>query len=644
MLRMGAPTAAKKAATPPNADQKAEKIRDQVLALDVKRVADWLQTLIKTVKASRLYLSNNPQLLRFQADLESRTWSCLKEIGDIPLTVQQFDFLFENYSVYHNADRSESLAFRFYSDGVRGITIREGLEPDELRSFLEVLRRAIDGPNGQDDVVTLLWERDFRHIEYVYIPLDELGEGNAADYADGDRSDSPSGEAIPWPVGVDEDYEDDGPSVAANAEEGAPDAEATVAAERSDDWSAHIQRSRSWERPDGIQFQIDDKERDELEHAIRLEEVRALHQEVLEIVAAILEHEEDPSGFMDSAVAFQRFIEYAIEEGDVRRAHDLLGRLQEIAAKKAREGREFAGIADRVIREIGRPSFLGQLAPTLNAHPELDPAVLTEFLVQLGPGSTPAICDLLGQVNHARHRRALCEALASTCGDDVEPLLQRLGDPRWYVIRNVVYVLGRIAHQGVERALDRALHHEDVRVRKEAVRALGNIESPTARAYLVSAFRDADAGVRIQAALTLAEKRDERGAQSLLSAIQAPEFQRRDLREKETFFEALGRAGSDALAPKLEAMLTKGGLFGGGNDEERYHAALALAWLGTPKALATLDREVKSKRDGVRTSVERALNAVRKAALASRGEAAPDSGADGGASGEAAAPREGNAS
>jgi hypothetical protein len=34
-------------------------------------------------------------------------------------------------------------------------------------------------------------------------------------------------------------------------------------------------------------------------------------------------------------------------------------------------------------------------------------------------------------------------------------------------------------------------------VRKEAVRALGNIESPTSRAYLVSA-RDTDAGVRIQ--------------------------------------------------------------------------------------------------------------------------------------------------
>ncbi|HEY6573158.1 MAG TPA: HEAT repeat domain-containing protein, partial [Candidatus Eisenbacteria bacterium] len=611
---MGAPATSKTAANPEkNADQKAEKIRDQVLALDVKRVADWLSTLVKTVKATRLYLPNNPQLVKFQADLESRTWSCLKEIGDIPLTVQQFDFLFEGYSVYHNADRNDSLAFRFFADGVRGITIREGLEAGELRSFLEVVRKAIDGPNGQDDVVTLLWERDFRHIVYSYLSLDELSDTDtsaSAGRADEDEQ-AAAGEAIPWPVGAaDEEMVEE--------METAPEGEAdpSIAAERSDDWSAHIQRSRTWERPEGIQFQLSEKERDELEHMIRIEEVRPLRQEVLDIVAAILRYEQDGAGFMDSAIAFQRFIEFAIEEGDIRRARELLGLLKEIAAEKTAKGPEFKGIAEQVIREIGRPSFLGQLAPTLNAHPHLDPEALTDFLVQLGSGATPAICDLLGQVNHVRHRRALCEGLIASCRNDVEPLLQRLGDPRWYVIRNVVYVLGRIAHHGVERALDRALHHEDVRVRKEAVRALGNIESPTARAYLVSAFKDSDSGVRIQAAMTLAEKREDRAAQSLLGAIQAPEFQRRDLRERQAFYEALGRAGSDALAPKREPLLTTGGMFGGGDDDERYHAALALAWLGTPKAIAVLERELKSKREPVRQAVEKALATVRHAAAA----------------------------
>jgi hypothetical protein len=595
-----------RATSPPTPTQKADRIRDQVLALDVKRVADWIQALVRTVKAMRMYLPNNPSLHKFQNDLESRTWSVLKEIGDITLTVQQFDFLFENYSVYHNAAREESLAFRFHADGVREVTIKEGLEPGELRGFLDVLKRTTEASSGQDDVVTMLWERDFRHLEYVYIPLEDLLEstGSVGDGDSAPKTNEPDA-GIPWPT---------------STEEPEPGGDSAAVAERSDDWTPSVTVDSAWDESAGTQFRLTDAELSEMEAAIRAEGERALGPEVLEIVAAILESEEEPAGFLESAVAFQRFIELAIEEADITRANSLLARLKTIAAKRAEQRAEFAGLADQVIREIGRPSFLAQAAPTLNAHPEIDPGVLTNFLVQLGSSAAPAICDLLGQVNHMKHRRALCEALAISCKDDVEVLINRLGDPRWYVIRNVVYVLGRIAHQGVERALDRALHHDDVRVRKEAVRALGRIESPTSRAYLISAFRDLDAGVRIQAAMTLASNRDERAAQSILTVIGSAEFAKRDLSERQAFYEALGRSGSDALVPKLESMLTKGNMFHSGNDEDRYHAALTLAWLGSPAALAVLNRELQGKREVVRKAVEAALTVVRNAGMGSRSQ------------------------
>lgn len=603
----------------PTPEQKAERIRDQVLALDVKRVADWIQALVRTMKAMRMYLPNNPTLHKFQGDLEGRTWSMLKEIGDITLSVQQFDFLFENYSVYHNAAREESLAFRFYGDGVRELTIKEGMEPSELRAFLDVLRRSSDA-SAQDDVVTLLWERDFRHIEYVYIPLEDLAEdGRGATAYEDDEDTTASGPGIPWPEG--DDVAEDPPPVGSATPEGS---ETVAALERSDDWAPAIVVATQWDESAGVEFLLNEAEIAALQKEIEHEEARPLGEEVLEIVAVILESETEPAGFLESAIAFQRFIELAIEEADLVRANALLARLKSIAARKAEQRAEFVGLAEQVIREIGRPSFLGQAAPTLNGHPEIEPAILTNFLVQLGSSSAPAICDLLGQVNHVKHRRALCEALAISCKDDVEVLIQRLSDSRWYVIRNIVFVLGRIAHQGVERALDRALHHEDVRVRREAVRALGKIESPTSRAYLISAFRDPDAGVRVQAAMTLAAKRDDRAAQSILGVLQAPEFAKRDSNERLAFFEALGRSGSDALVPKLDSMLSRGGLFRSGNEEERYHAAIALAWLGSPAALAVLNREVASKRDFVRKAVEAALTTVRNAASTAKPSGSAD--------------------
>ena len=593
-----------------------------MLALDVKRVADWIGALVRTIKATRTYLANNPTLHKFQVELESRTWSCLKEAGDITLVVQQFDLLYENYSVYHNADRNDSLAFRLYGDGVRQITFREGLEPHELRGFIDVLKRSMETAQVQDDVVTLLWERDFRHIEYAFIPLEDLTEESGEIVNPEDEEDAVSeGGGIPWPSGFAPSSEDETPApVAENtpAETGETPTVTGPVRERSDDWEPAVHPTPAYDSSIGVQFGLTDEENAALAVAIGEEEGRQLGREVLEIVATILAHEDTPAGFLDSATAFQRFIELAIEEGEVARANDLVARLRSIAADCAKSNAEFPGLAEQVVREVGRPSFLGLMAPTLNARPEIDPGILTNFLVQLGPSAAPAICDLLGQVNHMKFRRALCEALAISCKNDVEVLIERLGDTRWYVIRNIVYVLGRIAHQGVERALDRALHHEDVRVRKEAVRALGNIESPTSRAYLVSAFRDTDAGVRIQAAMTLAARRDDRASQSLLSVIQGSDFGRRDTNERQAFFEALGRCGSDSLVPRLEPMLTKGGFFRSANEEERLHAALALAWLGTPNALAVLNREITSKREPIRRAVEAALSAVRNAGLTTR--------------------------
>jgi hypothetical protein len=609
------PTTAVKPGSP---EQRAERIRDQVLALDVKRVADWIGALVRTIKATRTYLANNPTLHKFQVELESRTWSCLKEAGDITLVVQQFDLLYENYSVYHNADRNDSLAFRFYGDGVRVITFREGLEPHELRGFIDVLKRSLEAAQVQDDVVTLLWERDFRHIEYEFIPLEDLTEESGEIVNPEDDDDAVrEGGGIPWPSGFAPSSEDEAAPV---AHEDPVSDSAIPARERSDDWEPSVRAATAYDSSIGVQFGLTDEENSALEVAIREEERRELGREVLEIVATILAYEDTPAGFLDSASAFQRFIELAIEEGEVARANDLVARLRSIAADRAKANAEFQGLAEQVIREVGRPSFLGLMAPTLNARPEIDPGVLTNFLVQLGPSAAPAICDLLGQVNQMKFRRALCEALAISCRNDVEVLIERLSDTRWYVIRNIVYVLGRIAHQGVERALDRALHHEDVRVRKEAVRALGNIESPTSRAYLVSAFRDTDAGVRIQAAMTLAMRRDDRASQSILGVIQAPDFSRKDTNERQAFFEALGRCGSDSLLPRLESMLTKGGFFRSANEEERLHAALALAWLGTPAALGVLNREIAGKREPIRKAVETALSSVRNAALTKKDE------------------------
>ena len=61
-------------------------------------------------------------------------------------------------AVYENENRSESLAFLFFKDGVREITFLPGIEGDEMERFLDVLQRARDLKPDADDLLTVLWE------------------------------------------------------------------------------------------------------------------------------------------------------------------------------------------------------------------------------------------------------------------------------------------------------------------------------------------------------------------------------------------------------------------------------------------------------------------------------------------------------
>ncbi len=82
---------------------------------------------------------------------------------------------------------ADNLAWLFYKDGVRELTLARGFEEAELVKLLEIVQRARNAPPDEDDLVTMLWEADFAYLKYKYVDL--LHDGSAAaSSADGDES------------------------------------------------------------------------------------------------------------------------------------------------------------------------------------------------------------------------------------------------------------------------------------------------------------------------------------------------------------------------------------------------------------------------------------------------------------------------
>jgi len=94
----------------------------------------------------------------------------------------------------------------------------------------------------------------------------------------------------------------------------------------------------------------------------------------------------------------------------------------------------------------------------------------------------------------------------------------------------------------------------------------------------------------------------------LLAAFAHETFARRSEEEQRAILKALATRG-DAVLGALEAELNRGGLFARGDDAQRQAIALCIARIGTPDAVAVLERGAKGGKGGVRKACAMALQA-----------------------------------
>ena len=198
-------------------------------------------------------------------------------------------------------------------------------------------------------------------------------------------------------------------------------------------------------------------------------------------------------------------------------------------------------------------------------------------------------------------------ALAYAFADDPEPLARLLGDPRWHFVRNIVFVLGQIGGAEVVPHLAAATRHADLRVRRAAIHALGQVP-PTLRRDVLLDQLDRTDGRLISAALAmLSREPDPEVSASLITRVLSPDFEHRPEDQKIALLFALADIGGDAAVPALEEILVRGGWFAR-RSPERTTAARALVRLASEAAQMALERGLQHRMDAVREACQEAVS------------------------------------
>jgi HEAT repeat protein len=473
---------------------------------------------------------------------------------------------------------------------VRELRFAKGLEEWEIQGLMDIIRGSDVVNQLEDDIVTLMWERDFTHISYLATDefLEEAGVV-VPDNIEKFRKNlvfKPIAHHVEMDM-IDEEYDDGG------------GLEDVLARQMEETPSFVSNRSVYFLTPDEVEG---------LRRDVETEIDPAFVLNILDILFEILAQEREPESYQDVVNVITKILDAFLTLGEFQKAADLLKRVYIIL--KTYELKDWQiEIIRKMIFEAGEEKKVERIGKILEEQAGVRLEDANSYLLLLQKNAIPHLIQLLGKLKNSKARRMVCDALAQIGKNAIDVFTPFVDDRRWYLVRNIVYILGRVGREQAFPYLQKTFGHEEVRVRRETVQALGLIGGPKAVGILVKALTDSDARIRSMAAINLGKIGKTAGLIPLLEVVQAKDFPKGDPTEIKAFFDAIGMIGSNEALPVLRQLLERKSWFGRGKvDEVRIGAARAMAMIGTPEAKAILESGKQSKDEPIR---EACLKATR---------------------------------
>lgn len=182
------------------------------------------------------------------------------------------------------------------------------------------------------------------------------------------------------------------------------------------------------------------------------------------------------------------------------------------------------------------------------------------YLVVLGEPAISVLLDRLAVEEEMIVRKTICDILPYISMSTLGLLGSKVHSQHWYLVRNIVGVLGMMRSEKAVVYLKKSVEHEDWRVRAETARALGLIKGPRAFSLLLTALNDKDKRVVRVAIENLGTVGRERAVPYLVNIINRGFFFG-DFDLKREAIKSLGLTNSFEAIPYLQKLSKKKALF-----------------------------------------------------------------------------------
>ncbi len=530
-----------------------------------ERTAAFYTTLDKVIRASKLYQGEGDLLERMVGDLERRAMDMIQD-GPVTVRVASFGLVLQGQPLAPEEKRVAYL-FNLFCDGVRELTILDGIDRAELESLVEVL--SSDRRTADDDLVTMIWKRQFKCVRYY--AADTFAAGMEIGL-DGDlvlASSQRPGQFV---------SDGDGTEVTLT-----PDDIRLLAGEGHLEW---IQEATAPLEATGKVAKV----------AGKIRGVFRRPDDIERFVALGLEQ----SGGGDASALLLGMLDDLIYQA---RADQVVGL---ITALLTADGKHRAP-AEAQLRALAEPKRLERLAGAANRDDAAFVPLMDPLVKRLGDAMVPLLKDL----DPGEAQASLHKALAAAGQDLTTFYATQLDGEDEAQVMHAIQSLGQVGTPEAVLALCGVLSRNSKDIRRAALTAMIGKYHPEARIALARSLKDPDRPNRLLALKVISSSGDNRMTWGLLSAVKEIRFADKDEEEQAAYYRALASFQDDRTVAHFQEILSRKNLTRNkGVVSAQLLAVRALSDVGTPKARETLEkfRSVFYHPAPVKEAIQRALS------------------------------------
>jgi hypothetical protein len=556
----------------------------------VTAVRELLKLFVKALNTVLLYPSTNHLPQQFRRQFFEAAQQVLQEHGTLLLATTERAFFFDGEPVYQDEPGDTNPATVLFRDGVREIGLLPSLTEADADAFLGVFVKALGNTDESPDVANLLWEAGNHSI--YYRTIDHVIDG------------------VEFAPPAPEDYRQTAHLFFS-----------TIKLQETVDDQPEEDEGKDPHQYQGLQkdryLQVRDIFHNDINaggaHEQRIKEMVERDAETDPLNAAFQIYDEILNGTYAAQMsaeivrAARRQFDLMVNEDNWTHLPRVLRKIKTWQANFSDKA-HLAGPLREIVYNAGDKRVLSRMSAYLNDHPQIELMTFAEYLDLLENVSLGAVTAMLGDLKHHAARKMVYTYLGERADQAIDLVGNYVYDERWYVVRNVALVLGRVNRPRAATFLKKAVRHADARVRREAIRSLGALPGGETDDVLLTLLDDPDEQLRIYACKALAAKPSIAVFQALEKRVREADPTRLGARMERELLGALARAGGDRALPRLSGLIKKRKLFGKSRlDQTKINAVYALGEVGSPAAAGLLQELSRATDEPVREAAQRIL-------------------------------------